>query len=155
MPTNGTTRGLSALAGFGLFLTAIVFCYLNATTSTAFWSMVYVAGVVICSLAFASKWAAALGVENGLAVVADKVASIVPWAALYFDGIQALHFKHDGLDGMMAGIAIIALVFLVAFGVADSVASLLGQKYRDIAAAAEEAGSRLNAMSEAAHGRRN
>jgi hypothetical protein len=154
MPTNGTARGLSALAGFGLFCTAIVLCYLNSTTSNFFWSSIYISAIIVVSLATASKWAMGLGVENGVAVFADKVASVVPWVALYFNGIQALHYNRDGLDGFMAGVAIISLVFVVGFGVADSVASLLGQKYRDVSKSLAEAGQRVSAASDALHGSR-
>lgn len=147
MPNNGTARGLSALAGFGLFMTAIVLCYLNTTTSAVTWSTIYVAGIVVTSLAMAAKWATALDVQSGVVQMADKIASIVPWVALYFTGIQALHYTRDGLDGLMAGVSIIALVFLVFFGVFDSIASLFGEKYRDVS-------DRLGAAADALqHGR--
>jgi hypothetical protein len=153
MPLDTNARGLSAMAGLGLFVTAIVLAYLNSTTDVFVWSTIYVAGIVVASLAAASKFATALGVESGLAKFADMVASIVPWVAIFFDGIQALHFKHDGLDGFMAGIAIIALVLIVAFGVTDSVVAWFGNKYADLSEAAEEARQRVHAMSDAAAGR--
>ena len=143
MPIDGTSRGLSALSGFGLLLTAFVLCYLNATTTTFLWSTVYVAGVVVASLACAAKFAMALGADNRLAQAFDSVAGIVPWVAVYFNGIQALHFKHDGLDGMMAGVAIIALVFIIGFGVTDSLQAWFGAKYKrfvELAERAERAG---------------
>jgi len=102
----------------------------------------------------AAKWATALGVENKLAVWGDKVASLVPWVAVIFNGIQVLSYNHDGLDGMMAGIALIALVFTVAFGLADSITSLFGQKYKDITGALSEASHRVSAASQALHGDR-
>lgn len=144
MPTNGTARGMSALAGFGLLFTAIVLCYLNSTTSNPILSLVYFASIGITSLAMAAKWATALGVENKLAVWGDKVASLVPWVALVFNGIQVLHYNSDGLDGMMAGIALIALVFVVAFGLADSIGSLVGQKFKNVSDALTEANRRVH-----------
>lgn len=131
MPTDATSRGLSALAGFGLFLTCIVLSYLNSTTSAYLWSAIYIGALIVTALAMAAKWAAALGVETSLAVAADKVASVVPWIALYFLGIQALHYNRDGLDGFMACIAILSLVFVIGFGIADSIASFAGKKYQE------------------------
>jgi len=154
MPLDSNVRGLSALAGLGLLLTAFVCAYLNATTAAFLWSMIYVGAVVITSLAAASKLATALGVENGLAQAADYVSSIVPWMALYFLGIQALHFQHDGLDGFMAGVAIISLVFTLSFGVMDSVKTFVGGKYAALSEATREAQRRAAAISEAASGRR-
>lgn len=133
MGMNATARGLSALSGFGLFLTAIVLCYLNSTTSSPTMSTVFVAGIVISSLSMAAKWAVALDVQTTVVEYADKMASVVPWIALYFVGTQALHFSRDGMDGLMAGISIIALVFLAFFGVLDSIGSFIGKKYHDVA----------------------
>src|SRR5260370_314665 len=132
MPSNGTARGLSALAGFGLFLTAIVLCYLNTTTSGLFGSTLFAAAIAVTGLGMAAKWAIALGVENKLAIAADKVASLLPWVAVFVNFYQALHYKDDGMSGFMAGIAIIALVYVVAFGLADSVTSLIGRKFHDL-----------------------
>jgi hypothetical protein len=154
MPLDSNVKGLSAMAGLGLFITAIVLAYLNSTTSIFVWSTIYVAGVVVSSLAAASKFATALGVESGLAKFADMVASVVPWVAIFFDGIQALHFKHDGLDGFMAGIAIIALVLIIAFGVTDSVIAWFGNKYSALSEVADEVNRRAHAVSDAAVGRR-
>ena len=139
MPIDGTSRGLSALSGFGLLLTAFVLCYLNATTTTFLWSTIYVAGIVVAALASAAKFAMALGADNRLAQAFDAVAGVVPWIAVYFNAIQALHFKHDGLDGMMAGVAIIALVFIIGFGVTDSLQAWFGIKYKQVQELAERA----------------
>ena len=128
MPSDTNTRGLSFLSGFGLFLTAIVLAYLNTTTTAFLWSTIYVSGIVICTLACAAKLATALGVENKLADAADAIAGVVPFVAIYFDGIQALKYTHDGLSGFMAGVAIIALVFIVAFGVWDALVTWFGAK---------------------------
>jgi len=153
MPVNSNAKGLSALAGFGLLVTAIVLSYLNATTTIFIWSTIYVAALVAVSLAMASKFATALGVENGFARFADHVTSVVPLVALYFNGIQALHYQHDGVDGFMAGIAILALVFLGAFGVFDTIKTWLGHKYSDLSDVADETSRRFQAVADAASGR--
>ena len=149
MPIDANTRGLSCLAGFGLLLTAIVLAYLNSTTTAFFWSTVYILGLITAALASAAKFSIALGVENKLAHLADAVASIVPWVAIWFDGIQSLHYAHDGIDGMMAGIAIIALVFVVAFGVADSLVAWFGTKYHGLAESTAEFQQRAHAVRDA------
>lgn len=151
MPTDTEARAKSALSGFGLFLTAIVFCYLNSTT-TGLMSEIYVSGVIITSLAMAAKWAAWLGVENKLSKASDYLASFVPWVALYFMGVQALHFHHDGIDGFMAPFAMIALVFLGAFGIFESISTLIGSKYKVISDSAAEVNRRLHDIADAASG---
>ena len=145
MPINSTNTGLSVLSAFGLLLTAIVLSYLNTTTSAFFWSTIYVGGVVVCSLACAAKLATALGAENKFAQFTDTIAGIVPFVAIYFDGIQALKYTHDGLSGFMACIAIIALVFVSAFGVADSLISWFGAKYQQATDLADKANRAVNA----------
>ncbi len=135
MPTNANARGLSAIAAIGLFCTALVLSYLNTTTSSFIWSTIYVAGVVITTVAMLTKLATAFGIENGFVVASDKVSSFVPWIALYFNGDQALHFKHEGADGFWACFAIITLGIVFFSGITDSVASLIGKKYRDVSAA--------------------
>lgn len=152
MPTDAATRAKSALSGFGLFITAIVFCYLNSTT-TGLWSEIYVAGTIITGLAMAAKWAAALGVENGFSKASDYLASFVPWIALYFMGIQALHFHSDGIDGFMAGIAIIGLIFNGAFGIFESISTLIGAKYKALSESGAELSRRIHDMADAAQGR--
>lgn len=145
MPTDTTSRGVSALSAFGLFLTAIVLAYLNTTTSAFFWSTIYMGGIGICTLAFAAKIATALGVENKFAEVSDSVAGIVPWVALYFDGTTVLHYTQPGLPGFMAGIALIALILIGTFGVMDSLYAWFGDKYAKGAAALSAA---LDALDE-------
>jgi hypothetical protein len=144
---------MSAIAGIGLFCTGLVLSYLNSTTANFFWSSIYVGGVAVTTLAMLAKLAVAFGVENGFVVASDKVSSIVPWVALYFDGIQALHFKHDGLDGFMACFAIITLGIVFFSGVTDSVASLIGKKYRDATEALAEGAHRAAAAADALGGR--
>ena len=153
MPTDTEARAKSALSGFGLFLSAIVFCYLNSTT-TGLMSEIYVAGVIATSLAMAAKWAAWLGVENSLSKAFDYVASFVPWISLYFVGLQALHFQKDGLDGFMAGFSMIALVFLGGFGVFESISTLIGSKYKALSEGTAEIQRRASDMMDAASGAR-
>lgn len=152
MPSNGTARGVSLLSAIGLLFTAIVLCYLNTTTSHAIGSTIYIAALVATTLAMATKLAAAVGVENKFSVAADYVASLVPWIAVYFNLIQFLHYTHDGLDGFMAGIALIALIFVGAFGLLDSIGTFIGKKYKDLSEAAHEASSRVSAASQALGG---
>lgn len=145
MPINPGASGLSALSGFGLLLTAIVIAYLNTTTSAFLWSTIYVGGIVVCALFCAAKFASALGADNKFAQATDAIAGVGPFVAIYFDGIQALKYTHDGLSGFMAGIAIIALVFVSAFGVADSLISWFGTKYQQAADLADKASRAVNA----------
>jgi hypothetical protein len=154
MPIDANIRGLSALAGFGLFVNAIVIAYLNSTTSNFLWSSIYISAMIMVSLAIASKFAIALGVENKLAHAADGVASVVPFISIFFSGIQALNYSNDGLDGFMAGVSIISLVFLVAFGVVDSLVAWFGSKYQVVSEATHTAQERFQAIKEAASGRR-
>lgn len=153
MPTNANARGMSAIAAIGLLFTGLVLSYLNSTTSSFFWSSIYVGGVVVATLAMLAKLATAFGVENGFVTASDKVASLVPWVALLFDGYQALNFQHNGFDGFMACFAIMTLGVVFFSGVTDSIASLAGQKFHDIQEAAAEAGRRFDAMSDVARGR--
>lgn len=152
MPTNGTARGLSALTGFGLFLTAIVLCYLNTTTSTFFGSTAFLVAIAVVSLGMAAKWASALGVENGFSVFADKAASFLPWVALAVNGYQVLHYKDDGMSGFMAGVALISLVFVGSFGLLDSISSVLGKKFHQIQDAIDETSERVHAATDALSG---
>jgi hypothetical protein len=155
MPMDAAAvRGRAALSGLGLFLTAIIMAYLNSKTSTFFWSTTYVVAIVVAGLGSASSFSTALGITHGLARAAAYVTAWVPWFALYFVGIQALHYKSDGIDGFFAGLAVLNLVFLVAFGVTDSIGVVFGNAFQKIADAADEAQARMDAANSALHGKR-
>jgi hypothetical protein len=152
MPTSSSAKSLSALTGFGLFLTAIVLCYLNTTTAGFFGSTVFFVAIAVTSLGMAAKWSIALGVENKFAEFADKVASLLPWLAVVVNGYQALHYQDDGLSGFMAGVAVISLVFVGSFGLLDSISSVVGKKFHQIQDAVNETQLRLHAASDALAG---
>lgn len=154
MPIDAKARGMAALSGFALFMTFIDFCYLNSTTSHPIWSLIYVGGIGVTILATASKWATALNVETKLAEYADKVASIIPIASLFFVGLQALHYNRDGLDGFMAGWSIGTFILLLGFGVGDAFMSWAGRAAEQASGVLNEASNRLSDINAAAHGRR-
>lgn len=154
MPIDANTRAVSLLSAIGLLFTAIVLCYLETTTSAFLWSTTLLIAIGITALAMCSKLASALGVENKLAEYADKVMSVIPWLAVLTNGYQVLHYKDDGMSGFMAGIALIGLVVIVAFGLADSIASIIGSKFQAAQGAMHEMSERAHAIREAASGGR-
>jgi ABC-type uncharacterized transport system permease subunit len=145
-------NSVSFLAGFGLLLTAFVCAYLNTTTSAFIWSTIYMVATGICSIAAAAKFATAIGADSKVLLAADYIASVVPWVAIFFNFVAFTHYKQDGLAGFMGAVSLISMVFVVFFGVTDSIRSLVGAKFKAAADMGVEMQRRAQAMSRAAHG---
>lgn len=154
MPNDANARGVSAGSAVGLFFTTLVLCYLNTTTSGLFGSTAFILAIGATGLAMCAKMGFAFGVESKLASAADRVASLVPWVAVVVNIYQVLHYKNDGMDGFMAGFALLALMTTIAFGLTDSVQSIIGEKFKGVQAAGHEALERARAVREAAAGGR-
>lgn len=126
---NNASRAVAKLSAYGLLLTAIVLAYLNTTTNAFVWSTIYIAGLVVCTLAAAAKLASAEGIDSKVLEVADHIASVVPFVAITACVYQGLHYMQPGNSGFFAGIAIIAAVFNIFFGLWDSLSGWVGDKY--------------------------
>lgn len=152
MPVSN--QGMSAMSGLSLFMAALVFAYLNSTTSSLFWSPIYMGGVGVCSLAAASRLATAVGVSNMLARVLDYVSSWVPFVSVAGVVLQMLRYNQPDVSGFMAGFAFLTFIFLIVFGVTDAVRTWFGHKYQSVSVAAAEASARVHAAQDALHGSR-
>lgn len=152
MSNDPIARGISAGSAVGLLFTAIVLCYLNLTTNGFFGSSAFMLAIGVTSLAFCSKLAFAFGVENKWIDYADRVVSIIPILAVIVNVYQILHFTSDGMDGFMAGFALIALMIVVCFGLIDAAASWLGTKFHKAHEITDLIAERARAVRDAARG---